>query len=119
MNTIQSIIKEFISHCMYEKNLSEKTVKAYRIDLMQFTKILIEKNFSVEITQINKAEIRAFLESIASLKPKSIKRKIATVKAMFNYLEFEDRIVANPLRKMRINIRESKNLPNVMDIQEI
>lgn len=119
MNTIQSAVKEFINHCLYEKNLSDKTVKAYQIDLMQFTKFLIEKSFSVEITHITKIEIREFLESISSLKPKSIKRKIATIKAMFNYLEFEDRILLNPLRKMRINIREPKNLPNVMNIGEI
>ena len=38
---------------------------------------------------------------------------------MFNYLEFEDKITANPLRKMRINIKEPKRLPKVMDIREI
>ncbi len=35
-------------------------------------------------------------------KPKTIKRKIATLKALFNYFEFEDVIVVNPFRKMKI-----------------
>lgn len=119
MKTIKIEITEFINHCKYEKNLSEKTIKAYCIDLVQFTKFLTEKNYSIEITQITKSEIRGFLEAISPLKPKSIKRKIATLKAMFNYLEFEDKITINPFRKMKIKIQEDKRLPKVMDIDEV
>lgn len=119
MNSIQIEIKEFLNHCMYEKNLSSKTIKAYTIDLTQLTNFLIEKNHSVEITKITKTEIRGFLEAISFLKPKSIKRKIATIKAMFNFLEFEDKIVINPFRKMRIKIQEEKRLPRVMDIKDV
>ena len=119
MNTIQTEITDFINHCKYEKNLSEKTIKAYSIDLAQFKKFLLEKNHPTEITQITKSEIRAYLEVISPLKPKSIKRKIATLKAMFNFLEFDDRILVNPFRKMRIKIHEEKKLPKVMDIKDI
>lgn len=119
METITDAITEFIKHCKFEKNLSQKTIKAYSTDLSQLTKFLSEKNYSVEITEITKTELREFLEAISSLKPKSIKRKVATIKVLFNYLEFEDRILVNPLRKMRIKIRESKNLPRVMSMREI
>lgn len=119
MNSFQIEIKEFLNHCIYEKNLSSKTIKAYTIDLTQLNKFLIEKNYSLEIIKITKTEIRGFLEAISSLKPKSIKRKIATIKAMFNFLEFEDKIVVNPFRKMRIKIQEEKRLPKVMDINEV
>lgn len=119
MGTIQTEIKEFINHCMYEKNLSDKTIEAYNTDLAQLVKFLIEKNLSLEIEQITKTELRGFLESISFMKPKSIKRKIATIKAMFNFLEFEDKIVANPFRKMKIKINEPKRLPKVMDIRDI
>jgi integrase/recombinase XerD len=119
MNDIQTCLKDFINHCKFEKSLSSKTLKAYQIDVMQLIKLLLERNYSLEITQITKVELREFLESISFLKPKSIKRKVATIKAMFNYLEFEDKIISNPLRKMRIKIKEPKQLPKVMDIQEI
>lgn len=119
MKTIQTEITDFINHCKYEKNLSEKTIKAYSIDLAQFKKFLLEKNYPVEITQITKSEIRAYLEAISPLKPKSIKRKIATLKAMFNFLEFDDKILVNPFRKIRIKISEPKVLPKVMEIREV
>jgi len=119
MSTIQNDFKEFINHCKYEKNLSEKTIKAYSIDIAQLIKFLIEKDFSLEIEKITKTEIREFLEAISFLKPKSIKRKVATMKAMFNFFEFEDKILINPFRKMRIKIQEPKRLPKVMEIRDV
>ncbi len=119
MNTIQSATGEFIRHCKYEKNLSPKTIKAYSIDIDQLTKFLLEKGYSVNLTEITKFELKEFLQEISGLKPKSIKRKIATIKAIFNFLEYEERIQINPIRKMKIRIQESKNLPTVMNMAEI
>ncbi len=111
--------KEFLSHCQFEKNLSEKTLKAYKTDISQLLAFMKSRSFDTTITAISKTELKEYLVSIGSLKPKSVKRKIATLKAMFNYLEFEDILAVNPFRKMRINIKEPKRLPLVMDIREI
>lgn len=111
--------KEFLSHCQFEKNLSEKTLKAYKTDISQLLAFMKSRSLDTTITTISKTELKEYLVSISSLKPKSVKRKIATVKAMFNYLEFEDILAVNPFRKMRINIKEPKRLPLVMDIREI
>lgn len=119
MKTINAAIEEFIFHCKFEKNLNLKTIKSYNIDLTQLTSFLITNGYPTEIKDITKNELRNFLESISFLKPKSIKRKIATIRALFNYLEFEDKITSNPLRKMRIKIKEPERLPKVMDIKEI
>lgn len=119
MYTLQIASKEFFAHCRFEKNLSPKTLKAYEIDLTQLQKFLSQKEYSLEIKAITKIELREYLAEIATLKPKSIKRKIATIKAMFNYLEFEDRITVSPLRKMRINIKEAKVLPKTLTLNEM
>jgi integrase/recombinase XerD len=113
---LQTASQEFLLHCRLEKNLSPKTLKAYQIDLNQVQAFL---NSQIAVTDITKHDIRNYLESISTLKPKSVKRKIATLKALFNYLEFEDRILINPFRKMRIKIKEPFRLPTVMDIQDI
>lgn len=119
MCTLSVATKEFISHCKFEKNLSLKTIKAYQTDLNQFQKFLLTKNYSTDVDKITKVELRDYLEAISNLKPKSIKRKIATIKAMFNYLEFDDIVSMNPLRKMRIKIKEPKQLPRALSIKEI
>ncbi len=119
MNTVTADIKEFIQHCVYEKNLSPRTIKSYKIDLVQFEQFLIKNSCTLITSEIGKTDLRDFLDSVSELKPKSIKRKVATIRAMFNYLEFEDIIQVNPLRKMRIRIKEPKSLPKVMDIREV
>lgn len=119
MNTFQSVSLDFIKHCKYEKNLSPKTIKFYGIDLKQLTGFLLNKGYSTEIEQITKIELKEYLETISFRKPKTIKRKIATIKAVFNFLEYEDRILVNPLRKMKIKLKEPKRLPTIMNIDEI
>src|ERR1700750_2912488 len=100
--TIQISSIDFLRYCRYEKNLSVKTLSAYSTDLRQFAAFLQAGQMATQIISITKSEIRSYLESISHLKPKSARRKIATLKAFFNYLEFEDRIAVNPFRKMRI-----------------
>lgn len=112
-------ISDFLLHCQFEKNLSAKTLKAYRIDLEQLLNLFNKNNLPANIADITKFDLREFLVSLSSLKPASIKRKMAAVKALFNYLEFDDKLLINPFRKMRLNIREPKKLPKVMDIKEV
>lgn len=119
MYTIQNAVQDFMNHCRFEKNLSSKTIKSYTIDLKQLTSFLSQRRYPQKVNRIGKGELREFLEFISALKPKSIKRKVATMKALFNFLEFEDKIPSNPLRKMRIQIKEPRELPKVMDLKEI
>lgn len=120
MESIQEVSKEFITHCQFEKNLSSKTIKAYRGDIEQFSNFLIEFKTPLDnICNIDKTLLRNYLQSISTFKPKTIKRKIATLKAMFNFLEYEDIIQINPFRKMRICIKEPLVLPKSMSIEEV
>lgn len=119
MNSFETAAKDFLSHCRFEKNLSSKTIEAYSIDLRQFTAFL--QNLAVEdsVSAIDKVILRQYLEHLSTWKPKTIKRKIACLKALFNYLEFDDVIVVNPFRKMRIRIKEAKQLPVQLSGSEI
>lgn len=116
---IRHAIDNYLKHCSIEKNLSSKTLKAYETDLMQFCSFLKGFVNLQGIHEIDKTHIRAYLADMSLLKPKSIKRKVASLKALFTFLEFEDLIQPNPLRKMRIRIKEPKTLPTVMNIEEV
>jgi integrase/recombinase XerD len=119
MIKIQTAINNYLIHCRIEKRLSEKTIKAYQTDLLQFQKVLVELKLSHDVREIKKESIRTFLAILSDLKPKSLKRKMASLKAFFNFLEFEDHISVNPFRKMRLFIKEEKRLPNVLTVHEI
>ena len=117
--TIAQFSREFISHCQIEKNLSPKTLKAYNTDLKQFSEFMLKTVHLEEALAITKNELREYLASISNLRPKTIKRKLATIKSFFNFLEFEDKIPSNPLRKMKIRIKQPFEVPVVMDLKEV
>jgi integrase/recombinase XerD len=114
--TLQMAASEFVFCCIHEKQLSSKTIKAYEIDLKQALSFL---DATKNINKITKHELRLYIQTLSKLKAKSIKRKIATLKAMFNYFELEDKISLNPFRKLKIRIKEPQILRLVLDIKEV
>ena len=117
---MDSQVKDFLCHCRVEKNLSAHTLKAYELDLKQFMQFVSSGENGVNILQVDKQKLREYLQQIQEKgKIKTVKRKIATLKALFNYLEFEDKIAVNPFRKMRIKIREPLVLPGVLTLEEV
>ena len=87
---MQKAIDNFKLHCEFEKGLSQYTLKAYNIDLEQFKSFIILKYGNLGINQVDKNHLKSYIKRISSKKTKTIKRKLATIKAMFNFLEFED-----------------------------
>lgn len=109
-------INNFLFHCKYEKNLSSKTIIAYKIDLKQFTDFCQSKERVESLLGIDKNTLKQYLEEISpKFKPKTIKRKLASLKAFFNHMQFEDEIDINPFNKVRIKIKEGKKVPRTID----
>ncbi len=120
MHTTKQAIGLFLFHCQYEKNLTEKTRKAYETDLRQFREYLEAISHSMAVDEITKDVIRGYLKGLFDrYKPRSIKRKIATLKAFFSYLEFEEHIEVNPFRKLRIKVDRAKDLPKTMSLETV
>ena len=86
MNNLQTLIQNYLEYCKFQKRLDEKTLKAYRIDLQQFSKNIRVK----KITEINSHILENYIASLhLQYQPKTVKRKIATLKAFFHYLEYK------------------------------
>ena len=116
---LSKAIQDFKFHCEFEKNLSKKTLQAYNIDLNQFEGYKDYKN--LVINNFDKHIIKEYMQNlyVLNLKAKTIKRKLAVLKAFFTYLEFDEIILVSPFRKMRISIKEPKVLPKTMELKEI
>lgn len=106
-------IKKYLEYCEFRKELDWNTLKAYRIDLKQF----------FEFTQEDMPEKNKIEDYITELhkkyKQKTIKRKIASIKAYYNYLEEEEIIAENPLRKIKVKFKETVILPRTIPREEI
>lgn len=52
-------------------------------------------------------------------KPKTVKRKIASLKALFHYFEYRDLIERNPFSKIQVKFREPVLLPKTIPLHTI
>jgi integrase/recombinase XerD len=117
---LQEAVSQFLFHCRYEKNLSPKTLKAYSIDLRQFGEYLAAHFEITLLPAVDKTALRGYIKSLfGPLKEKSVKRKVATLKALFHFLEREDAIPVNPFRKMDVRIKETRRLPRTIPLADL
>ena len=114
-NTAQ-LIEKYLQHCKFEKGLSEKTLKAYRIDLTQFSTYLNDNS----ARSCRKEDIQRYLSILYDwYKVKSVKRKMAALKAFFNYLEDEELLEENPFAKLHVKLHEPLLLPKTIPLANI
>lgn len=139
MNDIQKHITNYLNYCRYQKRLDEKTLKAYQIDLHQFIAWLqYDERSKQEKKPYPAAEDTAGLSQIIQIaditptvledyiahlhqtyKPKSVKRKIASLKALFHYLDYKEIIERNPFTKLQLKFREPIILPKTIPIYTV
>lgn len=120
MNTLPTLITEYLDYCRTQKCLDEKTLKAYRIDLRQFTDYLSDSLEISYISNITPTILENYISRLHSeYKPKSSKRKIASIKALFHYCEYKDIIDINPFSKIRTRFREPIILPKTIPLHTV
>jgi integrase/recombinase XerD len=116
MNNLQTLMKDYLEFCSTQKCLDEKTLKAYRIDLKQFYE-------QTSVTNVAEIISRTLEDYIAQLhqqyKPKTAKRKIASLKAFLHYLEYKDIIDRNPFDKIQVRFREPAVLPKTIPLHTV
>ena len=112
--------ESFIDFIRYEKRYSPNTIIAYDKDLTQFF-YFIQQMYQVDsIEQVNHQMIRSWIISLADKKvtPRSINRKISTLKTYYKYLLKERIVHVNPLLKI-ISQKTNKNLPEFVSKEKM
>lgn len=108
MIEVKTEIEKYLKHCSLEKKLSKHTLKAYKIDLSQMTA------FKDDIG-ISKDDLTEYIKHLhKTYKPKTIKRKIASLKAFVHYLYCEEIIEFNPFDKINTSFKEPLYLPRTI-----
>ena len=115
MNTIDDHIEIYLEYCKYRKRLDSKTLKAYRIDLKQYATYSNTSN-----DHFSKSSLDSYLTILhKQYKPKTVKRKIASLKAFFHYLSYREILSENPFDKLDIRFREAKLLPKTIPFHSL
>ena len=116
MELLQTNIDQYLSYCQYQKVLNQKTLAAYHIDLKQFA----DYTQAVSIDEIDSNLLEDYVRHLhQSFQPKTVKRKIASLKAFFHYLEYRDIIQKNPFHRLQIKFREPIILPKTIPLTTV
>ena len=108
MFNLQSEITNYLNYCSKQKNLSKHTIKAYGIDLEQFL------SFRDDMS-ISKQDLTHYIQHLhENFKPKTIRRKTASLKAFIHYLYYQDIIDHNPFDKIDTSFKEPLLLPRTI-----
>jgi integrase/recombinase XerD len=119
MQILSDSIQAFLNHCEFERNFSGHTVKAYRLDLCQFTRFTMKQGKVSTIAQVNRSLIREFTRTLYHYKPRTQRRKLAALKSLFGFLEREGVIESNPARNLRLDIRLGRILPRTVSLSTL
>ncbi len=114
-------IEPFLNYLKFEKRYSEHTIRAYIDDLNQFISFQQEINPSLIIPNvINHSHIRSWIVQLSNSGsiPRTINRKISSLKKYFKFLISNKYLENNPFDKI-ISPKVSKKLPSFINSVEI
>ena len=63
MSTLPTLIENYLEYCKYQKRLDSKTLKAYRIDLRQFS----EQLCSTDVADITQFTLETYITTLSFL----------------------------------------------------
>ena len=102
----------FLKYLQFEKRLSIHTVLAYSGDLTQFFDYVQTTYQITNLSDLNHTVIRSWVVELMENKisPRSVNRKITTLKTFYKYLLRQGIVTENPMLKI-ISPKTSKRLP--------
>jgi len=119
------IQESFINYLKYEKRCSSHTVVAYQHDLDQFVQFCADSVGEFDINKVDSKLVREWVVSLMEnkLSPRSVNRKLSSVKMFFKHLMKMELIDANPVvrvplpkvRKKLPGFVAEKNLHHLLD----
>lgn len=108
----QTAIQHFLSYIQHEKRYSKHTLESYKNDLLQFQVFVSANGTATEVSMANHLDIRNWMVSLMQdgISPRSINRKVSTLKSFYKFLLRRGELKKNPLAKVQTP-KMSKRLP--------
>ena len=96
---IKEQVDDFLIYLNYEKKYSSNTIRAYKKDLSDF-RLFIKKESIESFIDIKKQHIHQFLYflSLKKNKERTVARKLASIKSLFNFLVMKNILKNNIVR---------------------
>ncbi len=113
-------IEQFTKYIESEKRFSLHTLTAYTKDLEQFFSYINNQYNPSSIHDIDHHMIRSWIVSLVNndIKPRSINRKLSTLKSYYKFLRKENLVSENPLIKIP-PLKPEKKLPEFVSQEKM
>lgn len=112
--------KKFLIYCKTNKRLSNDSIKGYGFDIDSFTKYLLSVTPPVlNFLDVTKEMLDGYVVYLDKYAVKTIRRRLAGVQSLFNYLEYVGKLSDNPFKTFKLKIREVHKLRTSLSIDEI
>ncbi len=114
-----SQVQQFLTYLSHEKRYSKHTRLAYEKDLTDFMKFA-NSNSLAQWSTIQSQNVRGFVATLnrAGQSPKTIQRKLSSLRSFYAYLMRESLVEINPVEGIRAP-KAGKKLPNVLDVDQV
>jgi integrase/recombinase XerD len=114
MNNLNIAIDWFLEHCSDHRKLSPHTLKAYGQDLSLFLTFASDLDAGVPLSMVDRKLVQRWLSSLTSAKPRTVRRRLATLKSLFSCLERQDKLDVNPLAGFRSEVKVGSSIPRTI-----
>jgi integrase/recombinase XerD len=109
----------FLDHCRVAKCLSLHTLRAYRADLADFRRQIGDGTAIGEIDRDTVRDYARFLLDTKRLTAATVKRRMATLKVLFRWLEREEVVPFSIFHNLDLSIRLPRRLPRALDADDV
>lgn len=116
MNNYDKALEQYLNLCSNQKRLNSNTIRAYATDLEQLGDFIS----LLELSKTSPKQLETYIEELHDkYKPRTAKRKIASAKAFFRYLEAQEIIPSNPWTHVQSKFREPSTLPRIIPLSNV
>ncbi len=117
-SSVEHHVHEFLAHLAVERNLSPRTVEAYRRDLLQFDAWLGARG--LELAGVERATLRSYLgrRRDDGLSARSSARALSALRGFFRYLVNNEILVTDPTANLR-SPSLWRTVPHALSSEEI
>ena len=114
---VSEAIEEFLQHGSAIRNLSDRTLRAYGSDLVQFREHLSGH----ELRDVTPAILSNYVDELGGgeYRESSIRRKVAALKVFFRFMEERGIVQASPAKSLKVPAPTEQPVPNVLTQKEV
>ena len=115
-----NMVESFLKYISYEKRYSQHTISSYKRDLDQFSEYISLKFQTNRLQDSSQLMVRSWVLSLMdnAMSPKSVNRKIASLRSYFKFLLRREAIEKDPTARVKL-LKTQKALPNFAEEGEL